>query len=63
MKGIEIIEKIPKLPVPTVTHGDIQVILRLVTVLAATHLANKVSRIIRDIDKLDNPDDVLRYFR
>ena len=63
MKKLELIEKIPKLPLPTVTHSDAQVILRLVTVLAATHLANKVSRIIKDIDKLEHPDDVFRIFK
>lgn len=63
MKKFDIIEKIPKLPLPTITHSDAQVILRLVTVLAATHLANKVSKIIKDIDKLENPDEILRYLK
>ena len=63
MKSIEIIKKIPKLPVPSVSHGDIQVILRLVTVLAATHLANKVSRLMKEIDQLENPEDFYKYFR
>ena len=63
MKKFDIIEKIPKLPLPTITHSDAQVILRLVTGLAATHLANKVSKIIKDIDKLENPDEILRYLK
>ena len=63
MKKFDIIEKIPKLPLPTITHSDAQVILRLITVLAATHLANKVSKIIKDIDKLENPDEVLCYLK
>ena len=54
MKKLEIIEKIPKLPLPSVTHSN---------ALAATHLANKVSKIIKDIDKLENPDEVLRYLK
>lgn len=41
----DILEKIPKLPVPVISHSDVQIVLRLVTVLAATHLANKVKRI------------------
>ena len=59
----DILEKIPKLPVPVISHSDVQIVLRLVTVLAATHLANKVKRIIKDIDRLENPDEVMRFFK
>ena len=63
MKPTEILEKIPKLPLAELRHSDAQVILRLVTILAATHLASKVNKIIKNIDKLDHPDDVLKYIK
>lgn len=63
MKPTEIFEKIPKLPIAELRHSDAQVILRLVTILAATHLASKVNKIIKNIDKLDHPDDVLKYIK
>ena len=63
MKPTEIFEKIPKLPIAELRHSDAQVILRLVTILAATHLASKVNKIITNIDKLDHPDDVLKYIK
>ena len=63
MKPTEIIAKIPKLPISELRHSDAQVILRLVTILAATHLASKVNKIIKNIDKLDHPDDVLKYIK
>ena len=59
----EIIEKIPKIPVPNITHSDIRLITALVTVVAATHLVNKVEKVIREIDRLEHPDDVLRFLR
>ena len=59
----EIIEKIPKLPTPNITHGDIRLITALITVLAATHLVNKVDKVIRNIDKLEHPDDVMKFLR
>ena len=63
MKPTEILEKIPKMPLAELRHSDAQVILRLVTILAATHLASKVNKIIKNIDKLDHPDDVLKYIK
>ena len=63
MKPTEIIAKIPKLPISELRHSDAQVILRLVTILAATHLASKVNKIIKNIDKLEHPDDVLKYIK
>ena len=63
MKSIEIIDKIHKLPLPTISHSDVQILVRLVTVLAATHLANKVSKIVKEIDNLEHPDDVLRFLK
>ncbi len=55
MKPTEIFEKIPKLPIGELRHSDAQVLLRLITILAATHLASKVNKIIKNIDKLDHP--------
>ena len=63
MKKLEIIDKIPKLPLHNISHSDVQIVVRLVTVIAATHLANKVNRIIKDIDKLEHPDEVLRFLK
>ncbi len=63
MLKTDIIEKIPVLTVPTVTRSDIRLITALVTVLAATHLVNKVHKVIREIDRLEHPDDVLRFFK
>lgn len=63
MKTKEFIEKISKIPVPQIRQGDVQVILRLVTVLAATHLVNKVNRTIREINELDNPDRIIGFFK
>ena len=63
MLKADVIEKIPALTVPTITRSDIRLITALVTVLAATHLVNKVDKVIRKIDRLENPDDVLRFLR
>jgi len=63
MKSTEIISKIAKLPVPTINHSDVQVVLRLITVLAATHLVNKVNKTITRINDLDNPDNLFKFFK
>ena len=63
MKKVEILNKISKLPVPNIGHGDIQVIMRLVTILAATHLANKVNKVIKEIKNLENPDSIIRFLK
>ena len=59
MKSHGIIDKITKLPVPQLRQSDIQVILRLVTVIATTHLVNKVNKTIKHVEKLDNPNDII----
>ncbi len=59
MKSHDIIDKIRKLPVPQLRQSDVQVILRLVTVIAATHLVNKVNKTIKHVEKLDNPNGLL----
>lgn len=63
MKKLDIIEKIPKLPITDFKHSDAQVILRLLTILAATHLAGKVNRVLKRIEKMEHPDDVLKYLK
>lgn len=63
MKTPDIISKIPKLPVAQLKPAEIQIILRLITILAATHLANKVDKVIKELDKLENPDDIIRIFK
>ncbi|MCR4794337.1 MAG: hypothetical protein K5898_04055 [Ruminococcus sp.] len=59
MKKIEILEKLPKFPIPEFRHSDAQVLLRLVTILAATHLAGKVNRVLKRIEKMDHPHEFL----
>jgi len=63
MKKLEILTKLPKVKFPSIMSSDAQVILRLVTILAATHLANKVDKVIKDFEALDNPDDIIHIFR
>ena len=63
MKKLEILNKIPTIKLPNIISSDAQVILRLVTILAATHLANKVDKVIKDFEALDNPDDIIHIFR
>ena len=63
MKKLELLTKIPKVKLPSIMSSDAQVILRLVTILAATHLANKVDKVIKDFEALDNPDDIIHIFR
>ena len=63
MKKLDIINKIPKLPIPNIGAGDIQIIMRLVTIIAATHLANKVDKVIKEINKLENPDAIIKFLK
>ena len=63
MLKADVIEKIPALTVPTITRSDIRLVTALVTVLAATRLVNKIDKVIRKIDQLEHPDDVLRFLR
>lgn len=63
MKKFDIIEKIPKMPIPDIRHGDVQIVLKLITVLASTHLANKVNKIIKNIDKLEHPDEFINILK
>ena len=63
MAKLDIIEKIPKLPVPTLGHSDVQVILRLVTILAACHLVNKADKVVTKLNKLDDSDSIVRFLK
>lgn len=59
MKKPEILEKLPKFPITEFRHSDAQVVLRLVTILAATHLAGKVNRVLKRIEKMEHPHDFI----
>ena len=53
MKPSEIVEKIPKLPISNFKYSDAQVILRLVTIIAACHLSGKINRVLKRIQKME----------
>ena len=63
MKKTEILEKLPKFPITEFKYSDAQVVLRLVTILAACHLSGKVNRILKRIQNMEHPDDVLKYIK
>lgn len=63
MKKPEILEKLQKLPLTEFRHSDAQVLLRLVTILAATHLAGKVNRVLKRIEKMDRPTDFINLLK
>ena len=63
MRKPEILEKLPKFPITEFRHTDAQVVLRLITILAACHLSGKVNRILKRIQKMEHPDDVLKYLK
>jgi hypothetical protein len=60
MKKLEIFNKISAL---NLNASDVKVLLRLVTILAATHLAHKVDKILKEIDRFENPDSIIRYLK
>ena len=59
MKKPEIIEKISKFPITEFRHSDAQVVLRLVTILAACRLSGKINRILKRIEKMEHPHDFI----
>ena len=63
MAKLDIIEKIPKLPVHDIGHGDIQLILKLATILAACHLVNKADKVVTKLNKLDDSDSIVRFLK
>ena len=56
MKNFDIMKKIPKLPLPEIYGGDIRIVLTLATVLATTHMVNRIEKVARALDKLDHPE-------
>ena len=56
MKNFDIIKKIPKLPVPEIYGGDVRIVLTLATVLATTHMVNRIEKVAKALDKIDHPD-------
>ena len=63
MKKSDILNKLTKLNIPSLTSGEVQIIIKLVTILAATHLANKVYKIIKELDKLEHPNDIISILK
>ena len=63
MAKFDIIKKIPKIPVPTLGHSDIQLILKLATILAACHLVNKTDKVMKKIDKFDDPNSIISLLK
>ena len=63
MKKIEIIKKIPQFPITEFRRSDAQVVLRLVAVLAASHLVGKVNRVLKRIEKMEHPNDFINILK
>lgn len=63
MKKPEILEKISKFPIPEFRHSDAQVVLRLVTILAACHLSGKVNRVLKRIQKMEHPEEFINILK
>jgi len=63
MKKPEIIQKLPKLPITEFKYSDAQVILRLVTILAACHLSGKINRVLKRIQKMENPNEFINILK
>ncbi len=59
MKKTEILEKLPKFPITEFKYSDAQVVLRLVTILAACHLSGEVNRVLKRIQKMEHPNDFI----
>ena len=63
MNKTELINKITKIPVSQLKTSELQIILRLVTILATTHLANKIDKIIRKIESSDKANDIINILK
>ena len=63
MKKIELLEKLPKFPITEFRHSDAQVILRLVTILAACRLSGKINRILKRIQKMEHPEEFINILK
>ena len=56
MKKLEIMKKIPKLPVPDIRSADIRIVLTLATVIATTHMVNRIEKVAKELNRLEYPD-------
>lgn len=56
MKNFDIMKKIPKLPLSEIYGGDVRIVLTLATVLATTHMVNRIEKVAKALDKMDHPD-------
>ena len=63
MKKPEIIEKISKFPITEFRHSDAQIVLRLVTILAACHLSGKINRVLKRIQKMEHPEEFINILK
>ncbi|SEH50739.1 hypothetical protein SAMN02910265_01071 [Ruminococcus flavefaciens] len=63
MKKQEILEKIQKFPISNFKYSDAQVILRLVTILAACHLSGKINRVLKRIQKMEHPEEFINILK
>lgn len=62
MNKSELINKITKISMPA-NETEIQLILRLITVLATIHLINKTEKIRNNSEKSDNADDIINMIK
>lgn len=63
MKNQEILEKIQKFPISNFKYSDAQVILRLVTILAACRLSGKINRVLKRIQKMEHPEEFINILK
>ena len=56
MKKFEIIKKIPRLPIPDINTSDLRIVLTLATVVATTHMVNRIEKVAKELNKPDYPD-------
>ena len=63
MKKPEILEKIQNSPISNFKYSDAQVILRLVTILAACHLSGKINRVLKRLQKMEHPDEFINILK
>ncbi len=56
MNKLDIIKKIPKLPLPEIYGSDIRLVLTLATVIATTHMVNRIEKVVKSLDKQEHSD-------
>ena len=62
MNKNELINKIAKISIP-INETEIQLILKLITVLATTHLINKINKINKNLEKSNNANDIINMIK